>query len=352
MDNGQMDTALINDIKFNCDVSDARYWGYFSICGLLMRYRDLYRSEQGLKPWTDIRRDEIAAWIEKKEARWPELEEKEFKHLTIEGKHYHPINDVETINQLLEPSGLIYGAGYGMYMKPTFFLADRQSTRSIANLTIHTSDGEHVRDLFTAPAMLQGENIFLRLEPLLILLVYKFSELNTRRITALEDAFSQYGFQGQQIIDDTFERRMADMAVRYAETLLLHEVAEYRENIPDWYEILMTAEDRKIELYLRALKDLIADTSNHGPYRHIIGTRDRAALGLSIALPEGYRRELFPEIKTAHAVFLQTENWEMLEETRVKGYERFIAERDRVVELFRANKEDFSRKLREHIDVR
>ena len=39
-----MDSKLLDDIKYNCDVSDAQFWGYFSICGLLMRYRDLFRS--------------------------------------------------------------------------------------------------------------------------------------------------------------------------------------------------------------------------------------------------------------------------------------------------------------------
>jgi hypothetical protein len=55
-----MPETLHKDIKFNCDVSDARFWGYFSICGLLMRYRDLYRSEQGLEPYrtgSDLRLD-------------------------------------------------------------------------------------------------------------------------------------------------------------------------------------------------------------------------------------------------------------------------------------------------------
>jgi hypothetical protein len=33
--------TLIDDIKFNCEVSDAKYWGHFSICGLLMRLRAL-----------------------------------------------------------------------------------------------------------------------------------------------------------------------------------------------------------------------------------------------------------------------------------------------------------------------
>lgn len=97
-----MDAALKNDIKYNCDVSDAAYWGYFSICGLLLRYRDLYRSEQGLKPWADISRTDITAWIHVKEAQWPELENKAFRALTIDGKQYQAF-DVETINAALEP---------------------------------------------------------------------------------------------------------------------------------------------------------------------------------------------------------------------------------------------------------
>jgi len=30
---------LIDQIKFNCNLSDARFWGYYSICGLLLRMR-------------------------------------------------------------------------------------------------------------------------------------------------------------------------------------------------------------------------------------------------------------------------------------------------------------------------
>ena len=64
-----MDEDLIRDVKLNCDISDAKYWGYFSVCGLLMRYRDLFRSEMGLKPWSEISRTEIAAWLREHGAR-------------------------------------------------------------------------------------------------------------------------------------------------------------------------------------------------------------------------------------------------------------------------------------------
>jgi len=342
-----MDDTFRSSIKFNCDISDARFWGYFSVCGLLMRYRDLYRSEQGLKPWTEIDRNAIMSWIAAKEARWPDLEQREFRDLTIDGKSSDPF-DVEGINRALGGHQLVYGAGYGMYMKPTFFLAELRSIRTISGLTVYTSGRELVRDLFTAPGMLQNDAIFLRLEPLVMLLLYKFSELNARRITALEDAFAQYGFKQRQLLDDTFEKRIEAMAERYADILLLHEVAESLEEAAEWKDILIWSEDRTVELYLRAIKDLMADTSDHGPYKKIVDTRDRGALSLSVALMEGFRKTLFPEIREAYQEFMHQEEWEIIENACRAGYERFRSLRDNIVERYRTSRgqEDFNQAVK------
>ncbi len=334
-DSRAMNEPLINDIKFNCDVSDAKYWGFYSVCGLLMRYRDLYRSEMGLKHWSAINRTEIAAWIEKKENRWPELEQQDFRRLRLGDKTFLPF-DVAGINSVLNEQGLVYGAGYGMYMKPSFFLAELRTIRRISGLTVYTSGKELVRDLFTAPGMLQEGTIFLRLEPLTVLLLYKHSELNTRHSPALEDAFSQYGFPQRQLMDSTFEQRMEAAAGRYAEILLAHELAEAAEEVPEWKEILSLAEgDRKAEHFLRAVKDLLADTSEQGPYKKIIGARDRGALGLSIAMTEGFRKVLFPEIREAYAAQARDLDWAAVERARQKGYERFRSLRDDIVRTYR-----------------
>ncbi len=345
-----MESALKDDIKFNCDVSDARYWGYYSICGLLLRYRDLYRSEQGLKAWTNIPREDISAWIQAKEARWPELEQKEFRNLVARGKTYGPF-DVEEINLALAGQGLVYGAGYGMYMKPTFFIAELKSRKECSGLTIYTAGAELVRDLFTAPAMLQGNSIFLRLEPLRMLFHFKFSELQGRQNPVLENAFTRYGFGQRQLIDDIFEKRLENMTEDYAEIILLHEIAEHRESLPEWKDILTAAGDRKNEHYLRALKDLIADTSDSGPISKITRTRNAAALGLSVALLDGFHRLLYPELREAHAQFILTGDWSPVEQARTNGYRRFIKERERIVELFRSSSgmDDFSDRLRKSI---
>jgi hypothetical protein len=46
--------ALITSIKRNCNISDAKYWGFYSLCGLLLRLRELYRSEKGMRPWERV----------------------------------------------------------------------------------------------------------------------------------------------------------------------------------------------------------------------------------------------------------------------------------------------------------
>lgn len=345
------DPGLKEDIKFNCDVSDARYWGYFSICGLLLRYRDLYRSERGLKPWANISRTDIGEWIHTKEARWPELEHREFRSIPVFGKRYRTF-DVAAINRALAPQGLVYGAGYGMYMKPTFFLAEQKSVRRIDGITVHTSGREFVRDLLTAPSMLQGETIFLRLETLMNLLYFKLSEAGLKKNSTLEQAFAQYGFHHRQIMDDTLERRLEELTERYADIVLQHEIAEYREGIVEWKEILAACGDRTNEHYLRALKDLIADTSGHGPLKRIIETEDRAALGLSISFMEGFRKVLYPEIRDAYAGFTKNGNWDVIKNAREQGYAGFVAQRERVLDIYRiSDRKDFPGSLKKAIST-
>jgi hypothetical protein len=346
-----MDASLKESIKFNCDVSDAKYWGYFSICGLLMRYRDLYRSEMGLKLWSPIDREDIGAWIDRKETKWPGLEQEDFRDVIVDNKAHRPF-DVSEINRALHPHGLVYGAGYGMYMKPTFFLAELRSTNEASGLIVHTSGTEYARDLLTAPAMLQGNAVFLRREPLSVLLLYKFSEMNAKPNAALEDAFAHYGFRDRQLVDDLFGKRIEELADRYAELIILHEIAEFREELPEWKDLLAASGDRMNEHYLRAVKDLIADASEHGPLKRIFDTKDRGALGLSVAFMEGFRRALFPELRDAYSEFLRNGDWDVIEKARETGYARFVSERERIVSMYKeCGDKDFAVRLKKTLPL-
>ncbi len=326
--------TLATDIKFNCDVSDALFWGHFSICGLLMRYRDLYRSEQGLEPWSPMPRQDITAWIGSKEARWPDLESQAFRSIRTDGSALDPF-DSAGINRSTIPLGFVYGAGYGMYLKPTFFLGRLRSVSEVEGHQVYLSDRERVRDLFTAPAMLQQRTIYLRLEPLKALLWDAFGRIPQGSASILTDAFRQAGITPGQTVDGAFASTLDRLAFAYADVLLWHELSESRERLPEWKDLIAAAEDRKNELFLRSLQDLVADTADSGPLSRIIERRDAGSLAAMVGLLEGFRRTLFPECREAYRRFSRDGSWEAIEEVRIGGHARFRNLRRSVLEAFR-----------------
>ena len=344
-----MEGTLRQDIKFNCDVSDARFWGHFSICGLLMRYRDLYRSELGLDPWSPLPRKDISDWIERKEADWPALEGQELRRIRSDSSSFDPF-DCDGINRVANPLCLVYGAGYGMYLKPTFFLGRLRSIADVEGHRVYTSDQELVRDLFTAPAMLQDRTIYLRIEPLKALLWDAFCRVRPDSPSVLAEAFRQAGIIPGQAADQAFAAALDRMASSYAEVLLWHELSESRERLPGWKELIAAANDRKSELFLRALQDLIADMADEGPLRRIIERRDRGSLATMVGLVEGFRKALFPEYREAYRQFVRDGNWSVLDDIRVQGYARFRDLRRSVLEAFlQGGKNSLQQVLRERM---
>ncbi|MDA8098496.1 MAG: hypothetical protein M0042_02570 [Nitrospiraceae bacterium] len=326
-------SELQKTIKNNCDVSDAKFWGYFSVCGLLMRYRDLYRTEQGLEPWSPIPRDEISAWIQRKEAAWPRLENEGFRNLSFRGRDYDPF-DAPGINDALNGEGLAYGAGYGMYLKPTFFLARLRSVGEIDGHRVITTDREMVRDLFSAPAMLQERTIFLRRDALRALLWDKYTQVRPGPPTPLADAFASFGVHPGGDGAGPFVEKAELLCDLYAEVLLRHELAESRVSAGSrWKELLAAAGDRSAELALRALQDLVADTSPGGPLDGIVAARDERSLAFFVGMLDGFRKSLFPELRAAYGRFRRDADWRALAGVLQECHGRFSAARQRVLDL-------------------
>ena len=137
---------LASQVKKNCNISDAQFWGTYSLCGLLLRLRELYRSEKGIRPWENIPQKDVGEWITQRENLWRELEERDYEDIAVNGNVFRPF-EAEKINAELEKEGLIYGAGYGAHMKPSFFLAELVSKQHADNYTIFISGREYARDL-------------------------------------------------------------------------------------------------------------------------------------------------------------------------------------------------------------
>jgi len=314
---------LEEQVKLNCTISDARFWGYYSICGLLLRLRELYRSEKNLMPWDAIPKEEITAWIADTEAKWKSLENESFRPLEIAGTSYDPF-DVERLNAILNQEGLVYGGGYGRFNKPTFSLATLERTREVYDYLVYYSGREFCRDLTTSAAMLQGRCIFVRLDAVKNLLWDKLPEMQGKRCSGLlNEAFSSSGIEGTERGQD-LSVKIDALASRVAELLVLHEIGEAFEDeySDEWREILSGNVERSAEFYVRGVKDVLADTSEKGPLRNIVDGRDKTLLYFHIAFLDAIRKEIFPELMSAFLRFSDCGDWLLLEDARRVGYRR------------------------------
>ncbi len=331
---------IISQVKRNCNISDAKFWGEYSICGLLLRLRELYRSERGLKLWESIPHKEISEWMSEREILWRNLNDKNFEDIVIDEKAFGPF-EVSRINTTLEKKNLIYGAGYGIRMKPSFFLADLISKRNIDGYIVYIAGSEYARDLADYPAMVQDGVIFARGDTTKLLLWGRFEELRLRDPKSpLVFAFSKYGITPDEEISDDLYHRVSLVAMSEIETYIYHELGEAIEGEKlgdEWKNLLIDLSGRKAEFFSRGIKDLLSDTSEQGMMKYIIENRREGSLGFYIVFLNGYRKLLFPEIINAFEKFIESGDWEFIEDARKIGYKKAKEYAERLLSIRREN---------------
>jgi len=333
--------AFIKQVKLNCNISDAKFWGYYSICGLLMRYRELYRSEHSLMPWDSIDNEEVCQWIQEREKLWLDLEDADLQRLIIDNRSYDPF-DITGINSVLRAGGLLYSGGYGTFNKPTFFIARLAAARDLFDYRVHYIGTELCRDLAASPAILQGSCIYVRPEVLSVFIWDRFQELKASRFSPLtERMFSDYLIQGTDKQCPELYKKIMDMVRDASEVFALHEAGEAYEDefSDDWHEILSEGCDKATELFLRGIKDVRADTSVMGPLRMLAEKRDRAGISFFAAFLDGIRKEIFPEIRGAFQLFVESGDWSVLEDARITGYHRAERLQAETVALWKNNRD-------------
>ncbi len=333
--------SFIQQVKLNCNISDAKFWGFYSICGLLMRYRELYRSEHSLMPWDNIDNAEVCRWIQEREKLWLDLEGTDLQNIIIEGRSYDPF-DITGLNAVLQAEGLLYSGGYGTFNKPTFFIAKLAAARDLLDYRVHYTGNELCRDLAASPAVLQGSCIYVRPEVLSIFIWDRFQELKASRSSRLtERMFSEYLIQSTDKQCPELYGKINDMVSDASEVFVLHEAGEAYEDeySDDWHEILSEGCDKATELFLRGIKDVRADTSVMGPLRVIADRRDRSGLSFFVAFLDGIRKEIFPEIRDAFQQFVKSGDWSVLEDARITGYHRTVGLQAETIALWKKTKD-------------
>ena len=335
--------SLTSQIKKNCNISDAKYWGAYSLCGLLLRLRELYRVEKGMRLWEKIQQRDIGEWITERENLWSELENKDFEHIVINGNTYEPF-EVEKINTELEKEGLFYGAGFGIHQKPIFFLADLLSKEKVNGFQVHIAGREYARDLSDYPALFQDRTIIARVDTTKLLLWQRFEELRYKGSkNALSFAFSKYGIMPEEEPSEDVERRISLIAHSEAETYIHHELGEAFEGTKigdEWKAFLISLPHSRAELFARAVKDILSDTSENGMLRYIMKNQKEGSLGFYVVFIGGLRKIIFPEILDAFQVFVKTGDWGFIEDARKSGYRKAVDYTERLLSVYRHHKSE------------
>jgi hypothetical protein len=328
--NGFQESALkpeISDlqrqVQKNCDISDARHAGVYSLCGLLLRMRDLYKWEHRMVPWQEPEPADLMGWMEDREQHWEEIIEEEIAPVVLDGERFDPY-DMTGLNVRLRPLGLVYGAGYGIGMKPTFFLAECAESSSVGGLRIDVVNRELARDIFMTPAMRRGEQIFARRSCMLFFLWDRILEALPSAREAMEFGLAGYGVGLDEIRGNA--ARLGDLLERIAgrelETWVYHEIGEVLETGFDsgiWQEMVSTYANTPVEIFARVLKDVLADTHPEGLLGHIVQNRVESSLGFYVAFQRAISRLVFPEIREAFFRFRQTGDWSLIEAARESG---------------------------------
>ncbi len=327
---------IAEQVRQNCEISNAESWGGYSICGLLLRLRGLHKWEIKAQPWEKIDTTLLMSWIGEKEKKWKRLSDAEFKKIEINGEEYPPFA-VEEINRAL-PKGFVYGAGFAMAMRASFFLAYLEKLRKEGRYRIYILGNELARDLVAMPAMAQGNSILARREPTRYFIWEKIEEAGITGSETLRHALEDYGLEEGKINPESVERVIEEELESY----IYHELGEASDEIlPDevWYELVSSFPHSKIELFVRSVKDTLGDARKNGMLSHIIANKKKGSLGFYVELLTGFRRLFFPEITAAYSELRKTGDWRGVEEARAAGYERSKRCAAKLVEIYRAGKE-------------
>jgi hypothetical protein len=289
---------LVEAVQTNCHIADARHAGDLTLCTYLLEMHQFYRWEHGTAFSEQPPRAEIGAWIAEREALWESFADADFLPLPITGRQFEPF-DSTTINEVLAPHGLVYGAGVARFGKPQFFLGELKRLEERNGLRILVAGCEYARNLAAAPATLLDATIQLRQESLRRWLWEKFEAWGVKKPGgALHATLLAYGF------DLDPEAALARMTDAESETLILHELGEFEAGQllgGEWPDMCSDFTSRRAELVARALRDNLADCLVTLPT--LLDRGAATSIHFWFSNFDGIRRELFPRLADAYAAW-------------------------------------------------
>jgi hypothetical protein len=317
--------ALIEGVRRNCDIASAGQAGHFSLCGLLMRLRQLYKWDHGLSPWREPEVAAILDWIARRERTWDDLEDASWRTLPWGESDIDPFA-VETLNRHLIPQGLAYGAGLSRGLTPTFFLGELLEERREGELTILVLGPELARDLDASPALCQGNLIYARRQALAFYLWDHLADPTQQGKAYLQLALKAYDLPLKKLIKDpeAHQEQFNAFLAGELEAVIRHEMGEALE--PSLKEafpaVLECFPQTRLELWVRTLKDALADVNDWGRLAYIVTEESLPSLAVMLAWRPGLLPALLPELEPAFQDLLVTGDWGVMDAARRAALDR------------------------------
>jgi hypothetical protein len=325
---------LAPQVRANCHRADAAVAGHFSLCGLLLRLRNLYKWEQGLPPWREEEPAVVLEWVDAREELWESVDPEPLP-LTLAGRTYDPF-DAEGVNEVLAPEGLVYGAGLAGGLAPLFFLGRARKSSRHDGLEVTRVEREEGRDLLFVPGLRQGGRVFLRAEPLAYLVWDKVADPRPSQARFVEFGLAGYGLSRERLLAAPSWEALAPVLAGELQAVLWHEAGEAAAGEKATALLARAAAEHpltELEHFTRGVKDLLADTAPGGRLAGITAARAAGALGFYPAWLQGFPRLLFPEVDAAVMAFMRSGDWEEIEQVRLLGRARAAEALERLAPL-------------------
>ncbi len=289
-----VDAELVSRVQFNCDLSDARFAGNYTMCIYLLKMREYYRWRHGLPFGEALPMKAVGDWVQRTESHWDEIEARDFQPLPVKGA-FVDVFDEAAVNAGLDRTGLVFSSGIGRFGKPVFFLGELVESRVDPPLTIYLSGREYARELSAPPAMTRGSRIFVRRESLARMLWEAVEEWRwQRRPGAMQRVVEHYGFDADP------DAALAALLDDQVELVLLHEKGEHLAGrvLDDGYDAMLdSVAGTAGEHVVRGVRDCLADCLSVLP-AIVAASRPELFHGY-IALMTPLRRQLMPAVVRA-----------------------------------------------------
>ncbi len=335
-------------VQHNCNIADAQFAGDYTLCVYLLKMREFYRWEMGHSYEDSLPSESVGEWLKSREALWEDLEEAEYREIQTGVDTIDPF-ETETVNQSLNPQGLIYSGGLGCKCRPHFFLGELEREEKQADYHLLVAGKELARDLTAPPAMSLGKTIFIRRESLRRMLWEKIEESHwDKGETPMRRAIAAYPF------DHDLERALEQMTQDMMEQLILHEIGEVKAGKilgVEWEDLLASLPRSKIEILLRAVRDNLADSLSTLPGL-LEGEADPQQLHFHMANLNGMRKQLFPSLVSAYQEWLDTGKRDRLENVTQQAQDHWTEVASLALDYYRLEGEEGLHRVQDLIEQR